>query len=68
MTRLHASDSLVPFRKAVIGYAGLVSRMHDTLVEPKPMTRRTRQQFMVLLAAFLGWMFDGFEMGLFPLI
>lgn len=23
---------------------------------------------MVLLAAFLGWMFDGFEMGLFPLI
>lgn len=58
----------MPFRKAVIGYAGLVSRMHDTLVEPKPMTRRTRQQFMVLLAAFLGWMFDGFEMGLFPLI
>ncbi|HSI62529.1 MAG TPA: MFS transporter, partial [Candidatus Saccharimonadia bacterium] len=23
---------------------------------------------MALLAAFLGWMFDGFEMGLFPLI
>ncbi len=25
-------------------------------------------QYMTLLAAFLGWMFDGFEMGLFPLI
>src|SRR5688500_17885249 len=25
-------------------------------------------KWMVLLAAFLGWMFDGFEMGLFPLI
>ena len=23
---------------------------------------------MVLLAAFLGWMFDGYEIGLFPLI
>jgi SHS family sialic acid transporter-like MFS transporter len=27
-----------------------------------------RGKWMVLLAAFLGWMFDGFEMGLFPLI
>lgn len=25
-------------------------------------------QWMVLLAAFLGWMFDGLEMGIFPLI
>ena len=24
--------------------------------------------YSVLLAAFLGWMFDGMEMGLFPLI
>ena len=23
---------------------------------------------MVLIAAFLGWMFDGFEIGLFPLV
>lgn len=29
---------------------------------------RTRGQWMALLAALLGWMFDGFEMGLFPLI
>src|SRR5260221_10509968 len=28
----------------------------------------TRAQWLVLLAAFLGWMFDGLEMGLFPLI
>ncbi|MDP3071864.1 MAG: MFS transporter [Opitutaceae bacterium] len=27
-----------------------------------------RQLYSVLIAAFLGWMFDGFEMGLFPLI
>src|SRR5207244_2257815 len=27
-----------------------------------------RAQFMVLTAAFLGWMFDGLEMGLFPLV
>jgi MFS family permease len=28
----------------------------------------TRVQWLVLAAAFLGWLFDGFEMGLFPLI
>src|SRR5687767_3352058 len=28
----------------------------------------SRGKWMVLIAAFLGWMFDGFEMGLFPLI
>ncbi len=27
----------------------------------------TRVQWLVLIAAFLGWMFDGLEMGLFPL-
>ena len=25
-------------------------------------------QYLTLLAAFLGWMFDGFEMGLFPIV
>jgi SHS family sialic acid transporter-like MFS transporter len=29
---------------------------------------RPTGKWMVLIAAFLGWMFDGFEMGLFPLI
>lgn len=28
----------------------------------------TRDQWMVLIAAFLGWLFDGFEMGLFPVV
>lgn len=28
----------------------------------------TRGQWMTLLAAFLGWMFDGLEMGIFPLV
>ncbi len=28
----------------------------------------SRAQWMVLLAAFLGWLFDGYEQGLFPLI
>ena len=27
-----------------------------------------RDRWMTLLAAFLGWLFDGFEMGLFPLL
>ena len=33
-----------------------------------PSVRLTRAQWLVLLAAFLGWLFDGFEQGLFPLI
>jgi len=28
----------------------------------------TASQWMVLVAAFLGWLFDGFEMGLFPVV
>jgi len=28
----------------------------------------TSAQWMVLLAAFLGWLFDGFEIGLFPVV
>src|SRR2546422_1682267 len=28
----------------------------------------TRAQWLVLTAAFLGWMFDGLEMGIFPLV
>jgi MFS family permease len=30
--------------------------------------RVNRGKWMALLAAFLGWMFDGFEMGMFPLV
>src|SRR5260370_38343943 len=28
----------------------------------------TGGQWMTLVAAFLGWMFDGFEMGIFPIV
>lgn len=31
-------------------------------------TSTTRGQWTALVAAFLGWLFDGFEMGLFPLV
>ncbi len=34
----------------------------------KAKTHGSRAQFATLAAALLGWMFDGFEMGLFPLI
>ena len=34
--------------------------------EPSPVSNVAK--YMTLLAAFLGWLFDGFEMGLFPLI
>jgi MFS family permease len=34
----------------------------------KPASTFTRGHWMALIAALLGWMFDGFEMGLFPLI
>lgn len=35
---------------------------------PPSETSSTTGRNMALLAAFLGWLFDGFEMGLFPLI
>lgn len=37
-------------------------------VSPSPEGKLTLNQWLVLAAAFLGWMFDGVEMGLFPLI
>lgn len=33
-----------------------------------PTTHTRRHAYSALIAAFLGWLFDGFEMGLFPLI
>jgi MFS family permease len=35
---------------------------------PPPPADDTRGKWMALLAAFLGWMFDGLEIGLFPLV
>src|SRR5205814_2262379 len=33
-----------------------------------PSKNRTRAQWLTLIAAFLGWMFDGMEMGIFPIV
>ncbi|MGE5192548.1 MAG: MFS transporter [Deltaproteobacteria bacterium] len=35
---------------------------------PTAVAGLTGGQWMTLLAAFLGWMFDGFEMGIFPIV
>lgn len=40
--------------------------MNTTTVSPD--TRISGKHYLVLLAAFLGWMFDGFEQGLFPIV
>jgi MFS family permease len=37
-------------------------------VNSNPLAPNTRGQWLTLAAAFFGWMFDGFEMGLFPLV
>lgn len=42
--------------------------MTGTPTEPSTHDRVKGAHFAVLLAAFLGWMFDGFEMGLFPFV
>jgi len=39
-----------------------------TATLPKSSEARQNGLWMALLAAFLGWMFDGFEIGLFPLV
>jgi SHS family sialic acid transporter-like MFS transporter len=45
-------------------------RLGETLVEPaaRQDARLTKAQWMVLLAALLGWLFDGYEIGLFPVM
>src|SRR4051812_26135361 len=39
-------------------------------VQPSSLPRQSvsRTQWLVLAAAFLGWMFDGLEQGIFPLV
>ncbi|MGZ8940737.1 MAG: MFS transporter, partial [Limisphaerales bacterium] len=37
-------------------------------IQAEKKTGITRGQWLVLIAAFLGWLFDGFEMGLFPVV
>src|SRR4051794_12869726 len=47
-----------------------VQQVPTTVRESKPGSPLLigRGQWMVLAAAFLGWMFDGLEMGIFPLV
>ena len=45
--------------------------MQSTAEQPQPPATRvspSRGEWMVLIAAFLGWMFDGVEQGVFPLV
>src|SRR6266850_5405076 len=45
--------------------------MHAMTMEPTANSDKStgaRAQWLVLAAAFLGWMFDGLEMGIFPLV
>lgn len=44
------------------------SRPAVSAATPHSFVMSPRAQYMALLAAFLGWMFDGLEMGLFPLV
>ena len=37
------------------------------MISPEP-AAASRARFMTITAAFLGWMFDGMEMGIFPLV
>ena len=38
------------------------------LMHIQPPAGTTRGQWLALTAALLGWLFDGFEMGLFPVV
>lgn len=40
----------------------------DIMADTAPADSETRGKWMALTAALLGWMFDGLEMGLFPLV
>src|SRR5258705_7641737 len=45
--------------------------MHAMTMEPTANSDKStgaRAQWLVVAAAFLGWMFDGLEMGIFPLV
>ena len=52
-------------RGPAAGVAASLILWESTMSENKPLTTG---QWLVLAAAFLGWMFDGMEMGLFPII
>src|SRR3954452_15684542 len=44
------------------------SRYSDPVAASTPGSQANTARWLVLAAAFLGWMFDGLEMGIFPLV
>jgi MFS transporter, SHS family, sialic acid transporter len=48
--------------------AMMLGAVADTGMTGGPKMSVRRAQVMALIAAFLGWMFDGMEMGIFPLV
>src|SRR5215208_61522 len=58
-------------RPTILGMPSQTKVMTTTsapLTVPPVSTTAARAQWLVLIAAFLGWMFDGLEMGIFPLV
>jgi MFS family permease len=43
-------------------------RMDTPMGKPSPFAGITRAQWLTLAAALMGWLFDGFEMGVFPIV
>ncbi|MDB6017585.1 MAG: naiP [Pedosphaera sp.] len=50
------------------GRSRLMATQIKSNVVPAQSTALTRAQWLVLLAALLGWLFDGYEIGLFPVV
>lgn len=48
--------------------SGQAGPQHPMAAHDTSPPRLTSSQWMVLVAAFLGWLFDGFEIGLFPVL
>src|SRR5688500_10409422 len=53
-----------------VSLRALARRCHSDMTHlmQSPNQRTQRQLLLTLLAAFLGWLFDGMEMGIFPLV
>ncbi len=46
----------------------VLDRQPAGIPDPSPIIASAHERWLVLTAAFLGWMFDGLEMGIFPLV
>ena len=63
---MHDARIALTFRSREAGWRVFPSVKSGPGIEAPSTT--TRGQWLVLAAAFLGWMFDGLEMGIFPLV